>query len=133
LDFANITRITSYINNLHPQKNKELYTIIESVITQTIPLWNMTLTPLKEGYSTSWRIKYELEYEVDPEDMAEELKPQQEEGEDEDDYWERREEWENNMRQAKQPEPEEFKPKELPQIVDLVNDYAHRGLQVIVK
>lgn len=126
-------KITSYINNLHPQKNKELYTIIESVITQTIPLWNMTLTPLKEGYSTSWRIKYELEYEVDPEDIAEELKPQQEEGEDEDDYWERREEWENNMRQAKQPEPEEFKPKELPQTVDLVNDYAHRGLQVIVK
>ena len=110
-----------------------MYTIIESVITKTIPLWNMTLTPLKEGHSTSWRIKYELEYEVDPEDMAEELKPQQEEGEDEDDYWERREEWENNMRQAKQPEPAEFKPEELPQSVDLVKDYAHRGLQVIVK
>jgi hypothetical protein len=40
-------RITSYINNLHPQKHKNLYAIIEAIISCTIPLWNLTLTPMK--------------------------------------------------------------------------------------
>ena len=32
-------KITSYINNLHPFGNEELYAIIEEVITRSIPLW----------------------------------------------------------------------------------------------
>lgn len=39
-------RITSYINNLHPQTHKNLYGIIENIITASIPLWNSTLAPL---------------------------------------------------------------------------------------
>jgi hypothetical protein len=41
------TRITSYINNMLPQKHKGLYKVVEEVISKTIPLWNMALTPLK--------------------------------------------------------------------------------------
>ncbi len=128
------TRITSYINNLHPQKHKDLYGIIESVITKSIPLWNKTLTPLKEGCGESWRIKYELAFDPDPENMADEDKPQQEENETEDDYWERIWQWEADTRKAVLPEPEEFQPPDAPKhSVDLIKDYAHRGLQIIVK
>jgi hypothetical protein len=38
-----VSGITSYINNLHPQKHRGLYSIIEKVISQTILLWNMTV------------------------------------------------------------------------------------------
>ncbi|KAG4439283.1 hypothetical protein IFR05_005216 [Cadophora sp. M221] len=130
------SRITSYINNLHPEKHKDLYAIVESVITRAIPLWNMTLTPLRKIQFTSWRIKYELEFNPDPEDVAEEDQPQQEEGESEDDFWDRHEEWERATRKAvlPEPEPELFIPKEAQEkVVNLVEDYAHRGLQVIVK
>ncbi|KAH7336297.1 hypothetical protein BKA65DRAFT_458937 [Rhexocercosporidium sp. MPI-PUGE-AT-0058] len=129
-------KITSYINNLHPEKNKELYAIVESVIIKTIPLWNMTLTVLRHHDSTSWRIKYELEYDIDPEEMADEDKPQQEEGEGEYAFWDRYEAWATDTRKVKlpEPEPEQFEPKEIPaEVVNLVKDYAHRGLQIIVK
>jgi len=38
-------RILSYINNLDPAKHQKLYKSIEEIITRTIPLWNITLTP----------------------------------------------------------------------------------------
>ena len=37
-------RITSYINNLHPQKYQNLYSLIERVIDAAIPLWNLSLS-----------------------------------------------------------------------------------------
>ena len=40
-----ISRITSYINNLHPRKHRELYDLIEQVIDASIPLWSMSLQP----------------------------------------------------------------------------------------
>ncbi|KAF1977877.1 hypothetical protein BU23DRAFT_657381 [Bimuria novae-zelandiae CBS 107.79] len=36
-------KIASYINNLHPNKHKELYSIIEQLIGKSIPLWNNVL------------------------------------------------------------------------------------------
>ncbi|KAK2462936.1 hypothetical protein APHAL10511_005134, partial [Amanita phalloides] len=42
----NQVKIKSYINNLHPQKYKDLYGIIEQSIELTIPLWNTTLSGL---------------------------------------------------------------------------------------
>ncbi len=42
--FSPMHRITSYINNLHPQHHKDLYSIIEQIIDCSIPLWNITLT-----------------------------------------------------------------------------------------
>lgn len=148
-----VSRITSYINNLHPQKHRELYSIIEKVISQTILLWNMTLAPMKGDarYSSYERIKFQLEFDPDPDNMPEDERPQQEEDEDDDDYYDRMWQWEKDVRRAVQPEPGEFKPPIAAEhlkhrifepgtdilkpeaSVDLRRDYAHRGLQIIVK
>lgn len=40
--------IVSYINNLHPQRHANLYSIIENIIGKVIPLWNQTLSPLRD-------------------------------------------------------------------------------------
>ncbi|KAF8636843.1 hypothetical protein AX17_003217 [Amanita inopinata Kibby_2008] len=43
-------KITSFINNLHPQKHKDLYVLIEKIITKAIPLWNIwDGTPKRSG------------------------------------------------------------------------------------
>ncbi|KAF3047778.1 hypothetical protein E8E12_011658 [Didymella heteroderae] len=34
-------RIDSYINNLHPQDHKDLYRVIEKIITKAVPFWNV--------------------------------------------------------------------------------------------
>jgi hypothetical protein len=36
-------KITSYINNLHPKKHSNLYSIIEKFIAKAIPMWNEVL------------------------------------------------------------------------------------------
>jgi hypothetical protein len=127
-------RITSYINNLHPKKYSGLYSLIESIIDRTIPLWNQTLTPLKNRPS-SWRFKrIVLRFDPDPDALSDSEYPQQEDDEDEDDYYERRDEWAEDLRQTVLPEPEIFSPPEKPkETVDLRRDYGHRGLQIIVK
>jgi hypothetical protein len=143
--------ITSYINNLHPEKNKDLYGVVEQIIAKAIPLWNMTLTPVKSG-SRYCRIQYTAcEYDPDPYDIPEDQQPQQMTDEDEDDFWERREEWEQSIRRVVQPEPGKFEPPSAsfhlgdedaeadrkrvrPKMsVDLFRDYGSTGLQVIVK
>ena len=61
-----MARITSYINNLHPQRHADLYQIIEQVIGCAIPLWNITLAPLAvPGSRPPWfkRIHYRGSYE----------------------------------------------------------------------
>jgi hypothetical protein len=40
-------QVRMLINNMLPQKHKGLYKVVEEVISKTIPLWNMALTPLK--------------------------------------------------------------------------------------
>ncbi|KAH0166021.1 hypothetical protein KCU67_g4484, partial [Aureobasidium melanogenum] len=37
-------RIASYINNLHPQENPELYRVIEKIIAKAVPLWDQLLS-----------------------------------------------------------------------------------------
>lgn len=39
-------RIESYINNLHPEIHRDLYNVIEQIISRTLPLWNSVLTCL---------------------------------------------------------------------------------------
>ncbi|KDR71066.1 hypothetical protein GALMADRAFT_127278 [Galerina marginata CBS 339.88] len=52
-------KITSYINNLHPEKHRELYSLIEQVIDAAIPLWDMTLAPTVEcNWNESLRLIY---------------------------------------------------------------------------
>jgi hypothetical protein len=149
---ANNVRITSYINNLHPQQDPEIYSTIENVLARAIPLWDMTLTPLGNCLYYP-RIEYELKFDPDPDAIPLEEKMKmlpRAEGERDDDYYPRLEIWENEMRRAVQPEPGPFcPPAEAESLerffepgthnlkpenqVDLKRDYSHRGLQVIVK
>jgi hypothetical protein len=110
----------------------------------------MTLSPL-DGEDQYKRIDFELEFDPDPDNLDEADKPQQNQDEDEDDYYDRLQEWEDDIRTAVQPEPGNFEPPKGSGIsmspvdheasgpknpdfkVDLVRDYADRGLQVIVK
>ena len=136
------TRITSYINNLHPQRHEELYHIIEKIIGHVIPLWNESLTRQKTPEFCYARVRYSLAVRE-----KEESEPEMEQGESEDDFDDRYEEWqqEYNDREAAQPDIEAFNPPERSlfeedgitlkpeHTVDLKRDYGHRGAQVIVK
>jgi len=91
---SNRPRFTSYINNLHPEYNKPLYSLIEDIIAAAIPLWSQTLTPLRAFnlgfYSRNARISYTaVEYDPDPENFPEDQKPQQGANEHEYDFWDR--------------------------------------------
>lgn len=148
----NSHRITSYINNLHPEEHGDLYAIIEKIISYALPLWNLTLTPLKAQYLTYNRVPYhECVYDPDPENMPNTDGPQQGDDEDNEDYNERREAWISATRRVVLPEPGDFKPPSVPKhmntqffkagtqelkpekSVDLKRDYSDRGLQIIVK
>ncbi|KAG6909616.1 hypothetical protein DXG01_016398 [Tephrocybe rancida] len=157
-DDANTVEITSYINNLHPTKNEALYTVIEQIIKYTIPLWNLTLTPLKASAANvpAWtRIDYSgCEYDPDPENGPATDGPQQEDDEDNDEYVQRRVQWYEETRRVVLPEPGPFHPPDFSGVpkthrmlrffdeteglkpeytVDLFRDFSESGLQVIVK
>lgn len=142
-------RIASYINNLHPRKHGELYAVLEQIISQVIPLWNMTLTPAAYGDFRFKRVTYDsVEYDPHPDNLPEEERLQQGEDEDENDFWEREEEWLEEYRKNHLvlPEPEEFEPPEQDMLsnlfpeateeatgVNLRNQYSDKNLQIIVK
>ncbi|KAF5383139.1 hypothetical protein D9615_005036 [Tricholomella constricta] len=133
-------KITSYVNDLHPEHHRELYSVLEQLIACAIPLWNRTLTPLAQLGGTSispLRISYtDCEYDPDPERGPEEDGPQQEEDEDESDYDERRHYWYEATRKVVQPEPGVFVPPEKNEVgesLDIWTKYKERGIQVIVK
>lgn len=149
-------RFVSYINNLHPQEHKSLYSIIEEVLDRSIPLWNITLTPLiMEGQYRAPRFTRnpysQVVYDPDPEQMSDSEIPQQEDGEEEHDYYERLNVWEDSIRRVVVPEPGPFEGPSVHSdftdslepgttdkmradlMVDLKRDFLKRGLQVIVK
>ncbi|KAL4882175.1 hypothetical protein BJY04DRAFT_217497 [Aspergillus karnatakaensis] len=119
-------RTASYINNLHPAKHRNLYKIIEEILTRTIPLWNITLARRDD---LPYRIDYkEVEFPEDGE-------PQPEEEEDDgDDYFEIMQEWQDRQHVVP-PEPDLFKPPSSTNTnpVNLQKQFAEKGLQVIVK
>lgn len=128
-------RITSYINNLHPEKYKPLYAIIEQIIDKTVPLWNATLTPLKTQ-DQKVRIPYpEPVYRDIPEDDRPTRLPDDQESDFAERCW--KWEYENRGDYLVQPEPVgKFKPphdNNEGMLVDLRRDYGQSGLQVIVK
>ena len=58
-----LSRITSYINNLHPVEYKGLYGLIERVTDAAIPLWNLTLGDLEyNDWFNYLRIHYHRSY-----------------------------------------------------------------------
>ncbi|KAL2827946.1 hypothetical protein BDW59DRAFT_159904 [Aspergillus cavernicola] len=122
-------RIASYINNLHPMKHRNLYRVIEQILTRTIPLWNISLT---RGFDLPWRIQYrEVEYIPDQEP---EPVPENDEDRYSDEFWERHEAWQHR-RQPQQPEPDQFQPPEDSRRdpVHLYAQFQDKGLQIIVK
>ncbi|QGA19153.1 hypothetical protein EYB26_006841 [Talaromyces marneffei] len=119
-------RIISYINNLQPQKHKDLYQVIEKVITKAIPLWDESLDEAVSEPKA--RISYEsVEYlpSSDPEPDWQE---------DEDGY----EAWHAN-RPIKQPEPQgdfQLLKHDLAssrEPISLRKRFREKGLQIIVK
>jgi hypothetical protein len=122
-------RIASYINNLHPKKHQPLYQVIEKILTQTIPLWNTTLTLVRDDYK---RIPYyDVEYDEHPEP---EPKPENKEDEYSNEYYQRYDEWQKRQ-PIRRPEPGEFAPHviEAEGQINLREEFAQNGLQVIVK
>lgn len=128
---AHVIRILSYINNLHPQKHNELYKVIEQIIDKAIPLWDTTLAPLQASSSIEPRIPYlRCEHELVP--------GESQSSEDE------------MLGAVIQPEPENFALRVLKGFrgfdcpnaeidlegnpkINLRNDFAAQGLQIIVK
>ncbi|KAF8885779.1 hypothetical protein BD779DRAFT_658321 [Infundibulicybe gibba] len=130
-------RITSYINNLDPQYHQNLYHAIEKVISCAIPMWNMALRPLGSEEYRYCRITYgECTYYPDPAIFPPSEGPQIEEGEGEDEYRDRRQEWVRETRCVVQPDLGRFQPPSVPKslrAVDLQRDFGHQGLQIIIK
>jgi hypothetical protein len=90
-------------------------------------MWNKTLTLLQDEYK---RIEY---YEVEYEDHSEpEPEAADEDEEDSDEFCELHWEWQRGQ-PIKQPEPGSFVPHTFKSQVNLRQEYAERGLQVIVK
>lgn len=118
-------RITSYINNLHPERHFALYNVIEKIIVRAIPLWNRTLTG---EIHNSQRIEYsKVEYE-----NLEEPKPVRGPDETDRQYWCRQMRWEA-AGTIKKPEPRNFMEYQADGKMDIQRLFGDTGLQVIVK
>ncbi|KAG2009503.1 hypothetical protein CC2G_012433 [Coprinopsis cinerea AmutBmut pab1-1] len=138
-------KILSYINNLHPDKHKDLYHVIEDVITASIPLWNITLAPLADAnFTHRKRIPHlTVEFDPNPREIPDDEGgpgPTDDDDEDEDDdfdYWELRQEWIGKYTRTILPDIEEpFNEGhvETPAPFSLKERMQHgRPLQVIVK
>lgn len=87
-------KIESYINNLHPVHHKSTYLVIERFIAKSVPAWDLVLSSfVRHGDVERLRVpmtgtEYEFPLgEEAPEDVGKEL------GEDDDEYYEVREQW----------------------------------------
>ncbi|PPQ74093.1 hypothetical protein CVT24_012938, partial [Panaeolus cyanescens] len=126
--------ITSYINNLHPDE-RDIYRVIEKIIDASNPLWDLTLSPLQAQYPRfpPRRVLFEgCEYDPDPENGPETEGPQQLPDEDDEEFWDRRQEWIESIRRVVRPEPGDFKPRETPSL-NIREKYGKTGLQIIIK
>lgn len=65
-------KITSYVNNLHPVRHKDLYGILEHIVAATVPLWKDVLNgfgravrvPLESTGSWDYRFPKNLRYRI---------------------------------------------------------------------
>ncbi|EME38963.1 hypothetical protein DOTSEDRAFT_75612 [Dothistroma septosporum NZE10] len=128
-------KITSYINNLQPEKHKALYEVLERIIAKTIPMWDPTLASAERSLLAP-RIDLDDIPWIEPEGERE-----PDSDEDEDEGYELDEEWRDQNRTLIVPEPEKYatrrdytQPDHLKtRPINLRHDFADRGLQVIVK
>ncbi|OAX79565.1 hypothetical protein ACJ72_06117, partial [Emergomyces africanus] len=130
----NRCKITSYINNLHPKAHPNLYGVIEQVISLAVPLWNKTLTYAKANdYKRMIYDSCEMDL-VNPSILEIFPRPERKSDEDDYDYYDRLDDWENQVQVVILPEPlSAFTPPNDDILVDLQRDYGSTGLQVIVK
>jgi hypothetical protein len=143
--------IATYINNLHPEKHKDIYKVIEDAFNCLVPQFNMTVTPLKDMLHSRARIEYhKAEYYPVPKE-ASTSEPQKQPHEPQSEFVERCELWRMQNYRAIQPDVGQFipwavptrlmfkLPEDLPspvrieQPVNLNKDYKDRGLQVITR
>ena len=128
-------QIDSYINNLHPQDHKDLYHVIEKIITKAVPLWNVVYqsvhyhglleTGLRIGCN---RVRYTMHDGI-PRDM-----PDDHDRDDFDDFRQR-------QRIYDLPEPDEFAEHYVTvddvekkwTFLDLDDEKKEKKFQVIVK
>ncbi|KAI9742088.1 MAG: hypothetical protein M1834_000478 [Cirrosporium novae-zelandiae] len=139
-------KIVSYINNLPPEGNETLYSLIEQVISSAIPLWNGSL--MRTNRHSRRRIDDEECNWVYAEDY-EELEPPDTDEEDSDDYWEHQRQHQRQNRILEVADCGEYISEtertydtfrddktgllKEEEIVDLRKDFGKEGLQVIVK
>uniref|UniRef100_A0A093UQ58 Histone H2B n=1 Tax=Talaromyces marneffei PM1 TaxID=1077442 RepID=A0A093UQ58_TALMA len=141
----------SYINNIHPSRDKTLYTVLEKLLDKIIPMWDLTLTPIKSPIHPRARVELQEVRYVEKEPGKTEPKPVETPQEERGDYEERLRFWRRKWFKAVQPEPGEFAPVGIPpeimndlppteqnkhRLLDLMNlkkEYGHRGLQVTVR
>ncbi|CAK38002.1 hypothetical protein CBS63078_6739 [Aspergillus niger] len=123
-------RIVSYINNLHPTEHQPLYRVVEQIIDAAIPLWERSLTQVREEGNE--RIPYSgVSYLPHPDP---EPKPQEGEDSDSEEFSDRYYAWEK-ARPIALPEPGPFRAPEPSWRgwVNLRESFHETGLQVIVK
>ncbi|KAF1845864.1 uncharacterized protein K460DRAFT_406097 [Cucurbitaria berberidis CBS 394.84] len=125
-------KIDSYINNLHPADHKDLYAVIEDIITIAIPFWNIIWESYPGGsFESKQRIECDsVEYKL-PEGTKEEL-PDDFDGYEEDFY-----ETLEKLRIYDKPEPLEFDSLDVT-AEDVENKFkflsqGEKKIQVIVK
>lgn len=123
-------RILSYINNAHPIENRPLYEVVEKIIAQSVPLWDMSL--IGKNHNRRHRIEFTgVEY-------GDALEPEPAKPEDGDYDWEeRQEEYDAWLvsRPIKQPEPCRFDRRYTLDYYDKAINLREqfKSLQVIVK
>ena len=134
-DDHNRMKITSYINNLQPGKYKDLYKVLEQVISRVVPMWNATLDSTERE-----RRDPRIDINHIPWNVPEGA-PEHPAGGATDESWDILEKWVDTHRTLVTPEPEPYsvrqkytQPDHLrTKPVDLRKDFADHGLQVIVK
>lgn len=144
-------KISSYVNNLHPQHHPKLYSILEEMVDRSIPLWNECLSwsegsrrririVVDRGSDEDWIIPEGVKWarpEVDDDPSGAEENDK--DWADMHGFWDQYNDWWEQHRVLKQPEPLEFKyfsggPKASEkQAIDLRSDYKESGLQIIFK
>lgn len=143
--------LASYVNNLHPEAERDVYRMIEQTLDEVIPIWNLVLTPLVDLLHSRSRIElHNVQYHKvpDPNDKP----PAQKPGETDPCYEERIRDWKRERYVVVQPEPGKFSPIAMPpellddlppekrsthrieSRLDLLKDFGRsRGLQVFIR
>lgn len=122
-------KISSYINNLHPVEHSNLYNVLEQIIAKSIPLWNRTLSSLREDRDQ--RIEMERTEYLFP--NGEEMPKDEDYSSDDPDKYDKERDWLRSNRVLVYPEPGDYQGVKEPSSVDLRSQFREEGIQVIVK